>query len=349
MKVLYIYPGVEQGTNDPSRPATQRYGYQHMKSLGISADFIGRDDALPVWLRKSFLGKLIGFKLRHALLFFKARNYDIVFGAALVYLMPLKKIFGGKARYVVLNIELVRMLRANAHRPVRSRIIKTLFKEFSVVICLAHVQKEWLLAQCPFLEGKVHVIPLGADTEFFVSTFESRGNTVLSVGGDSGRDYVTLFKTAELLPSMQFEVICGRRNLVGVPHVPSNVRLYHNMPFAELREKYQSAALIVIATHDDSYTDGADCSGQTVLLDAMASGLPIIATRKAYLADYVREGEDALITDSGNSETLAQTIERLQGDADLRTRLAQNARTRAEKEFSTKAMAEGLASIFTST
>lgn len=345
MKVLYIYPGARPSAS-ADKPSTQLYGYQHLKSLGIAADALGRDDALPAWVQQSFLGKLVGFKLRHAFLFFKARDYDIVFGAALVYPMFFKKIFGGKARYVVLNIELVRMLRANMKRPLRHWLITSLFKEFAAVVCLSTVQKEWLLARCPFLEGRVHMVPLGADTEFYQPVYEGRGNTILSVGGDSGRDYWTLFKAAALMPDTQFEVVCNPRNLVGIPTATSNVRVHYNLPFAELKKKYETASMIIISTHDDSYADGADCSGQTVLLDSMASGIPIIATRKAYLADYVKEGEDALIVDCYKPEQVVAAIGHLQQDKELRIRLAQSARNRAETMFSTRAMAEGLAKIF---
>ena len=344
MNVLYIYPG-SRSVLYADVPDTQLYGFNYLKSLGVNADALGRDDALPDWFKKSWMGKYVGFRLRHFLLFFKSRNYDIVFGPALLYLMPLKKLFGGKARYVALNIELNRIMRGSMNRPLRQRFIVSLLKEFSAIICLSTIQKEWLLTEYPFLRGKVFFVPLGADVKFYQPVYEGRRDFVLSVGRDNGRDYHTLVEVAKRMPDTRFEIVCSPRNLAGINFIPSNVHVFYDLSFAELKEKYQTARMIVITTHDDASILGADCSGQTVLLDAMASGVPIIATRKAYLVDYVREGQDALVVDCYNPEQLVKAIEQLHDDA-LRLKLAKNARARAEHEFSTRAMAEQVSHVF---
>ena len=50
----------------------------------------------------------------------------------------------------------------------------------------------------------------------------------------------------------------------------------------------------VASITSDTFGDGADCSGQIALLHAMAVGLPIVATHKAYLADYVTPNKESL-------------------------------------------------------
>ncbi len=350
--LLYIFPGatpaqVREGTTrHVSRPRTQQYGFEYMASLGIPADAIGRDDALPQRLLHGWLGKALGYRARHLLLYFKTRPYKIVFGAALLYFLPLKKIFGGKGKYVLLNIELARIVRANKERPVRYRLLTLALKQCSAIVCFAAIQKEWLLTECPFLEGNIFVVKLGSDTEFYQAVYEGRNNTVLSVGADTGRDYATLFKAAELLPNTQFDVVCGKHNLVGIESIPQNVQIFFNLPIDELKKKYETAQQIVIATHDDTYTDGADCSGQTVLLDAMACGLPVIATRKAYLEDYVEEGKEAVVVPPYDAHALAERITRLQQEPELRLSLGKAARKKAEESLSLKDMAEDLAVIF---
>ena len=46
---------------------------------------------------------------------------------------------------------------------------------------------------------------------------------------------------------------------------------------------------MVLPTRREGYRYGADCSGQTVLLDAMAMGRPVVASERSTLSDYVRE------------------------------------------------------------
>ena len=348
MRILYIFSGSHKAPS-AGAPDAQLYGLNYLESSDISACAVGRDDGLPVWLYKSWIGGRIDFKLRHALLYFRARSYDLVFGPALIYLIPLKKIFGGKAKYVVLNVELNRILRGCDGHPIRKWFIESLLKEFAAIVCLSTDQKEWLLARYPFLSGKVFFVPFGADTNFYQPVYEGRDDVVLSVGRDNGRDYRTLVEAARLVPHRRFDIVGSPRNLAGIENIPANVRVLHDLSFAELREKYETARLIVISTHDDSSTLGADCSGQTVLLDAMACGLPIVASRKAYLSDYVREGQDALVVDCYNPSRLAEAVELLAEDAPLCRELAQSARARVEREFSVQNMAKNLSRIFKNT
>lgn len=345
MKTLYIFPGSRKAPTEGVSD-TQLYGFNHLAAFGIDASSVARDDALPLSLRQGVLGKRIGFKLRQALLFFTARKYDLVFGPTLLYLMLFKKILGGRAKYVVLNIELNRILRGSKGRPFRAWFIKSLFKEFSGIVCLSTDQKEWLIEHHPFLEGKVFFVPLGADTEFFQPVYEGRNDVVLSVGRDNGRDYRTFLDAAAQMPETKFEIVCSPRNLVGIGSIPSNVRVQYDLSPSELRTKYQTARMIVISTHDDTSTLGADCSGQTVLLDAMASGLPVIMTRKEYISDYVRDGRDVLIVEPYSPAQIVAAIEHLQGDGMLSSSLAKSSRDRAEHEFSTRATAERLSHIF---
>lgn len=69
-----------------------------------------------------------------------------------------------------------------------------------------------------------------------------------------------------------------------------------------------------------------------VILEAMASGLPVIATRVGGIVEMVGEGQPtccALLVPPASSQKLAEAIQRLTSDAALRSRLSLNAVTRA--------------------
>ncbi len=70
------------------------------------------------------------------------------------------------------------------------------------------------------------------------------------------------------------------------------------------------------------------------LLEAMASGLPIAATRAGGIPEVVRDGQDGLLVDCEDPVQLAGAIQRLCHDGDLRTRLGKAARKSAESTFS---------------
>lgn len=71
-----------------------------------------------------------------------------------------------------------------------------------------------------------------------------------------------------------------------------------------------------------------------VVLEAMAMEVPLVATRCGGMQAFGRDGEDMLLVDAGSVAALEGGLVRLASDADLRARLAMNARARVERELS---------------
>jgi glycosyltransferase involved in cell wall biosynthesis len=91
----------------------------------------------------------------------------------------------------------------------------------------------------------------------------------------------------------------------------------------------------------DVYVSTSIREGQPVaLLEAMAHGLPVLATDVGASAETVRHGECGLIVPAGDTTALASALGQLLDDADLRESFGRNARTRVELEYSVKAVAE---------
>jgi glycosyltransferase involved in cell wall biosynthesis len=68
-------------------------------------------------------------------------------------------------------------------------------------------------------------------------------------------------------------------------------------------------------------------------LEAMAAGLPVVASRVGGLAELVVEGETGLLVAPGDVAGLASAIERLVRDPGLRQRLGTAGRARVQSEF----------------
>ena len=79
----------------------------------------------------------------------------------------------------------------------------------------------------------------------------------------------------------------------------------------------QSAKIFVMCSKSEG--------GPRVLLEAMALGLPVIATNVGVVPDVIRDGENGLIT-TGTSEDLAEKIQHLLSNDELCARLGQRAR-----------------------
>lgn len=73
------------------------------------------------------------------------------------------------------------------------------------------------------------------------------------------------------------------------------------------------------------------------MLEALAEGLPVIASRLPGVVEAVRDGEEALLVPPGEPEPLARAIKRLAGDAGLRERLG-SAGKRVSQNYTAEAM-----------
>ena len=78
----------------------------------------------------------------------------------------------------------------------------------------------------------------------------------------------------------------------------------------------------------------------TAAVEAMAAGLPVIATAAGGLVEVVADGETGLLVPPRNPEALANAIRRLLTDESLRRRMGAAARARAFDHFAVKNMVE---------
>jgi glycosyltransferase involved in cell wall biosynthesis len=91
-----------------------------------------------------------------------------------------------------------------------------------------------------------------------------------------------------------------------------------------------------------SLTEGLSNS----LLEAMAAGLPVVATRVGGNPELVVDGEHGLLVPPEDAGALAAAIGRLLDDEALRARLGREARRRVESEFSVERMTATVSGLY---
>jgi len=101
------------------------------------------------------------------------------------------------------------------------------------------------------------------------------------------------------------------------------VHFLGHLPFAALVSEYRNATLFALPTEQEGFG--------IVFLEAMASSLPIVATRVAAVPEVVSDGVTALLANPGDESTFAQMLETLLADATLRKRLRDAGRTHAAR------------------
>jgi glycosyltransferase involved in cell wall biosynthesis len=77
---------------------------------------------------------------------------------------------------------------------------------------------------------------------------------------------------------------------------------------------YRRGGVFVSPTYAEGFSN--------TILEAMASGLPVVSTRAVGVLDCVRDEENGLLVEPGDVDGLAGALDRVLGDAALRERLA---------------------------
>ena len=345
--VSFIFSGSRKKTYEEIKKGessdTQLYGMNHLSSNFTVDSREFSDSRFGKVLQKVF-GRLIDFRMRHFLSFFMVRKSDIVFGASLLYMIPLKKIFGAQGKFILFNISLNRLLNENS-KSIFYGLILWLLKEIDLIVSLSHVQNTALEKTHYISKDKLAFVPLGVDTAFYKPVFTGRSDFILAAGRDNGRDYKTVIEVARRMPEQEFHLVLSPRNLEGIADIPENVKIFYDIPKKEMNKKYAEAAVLLLITHQDNFSDGSDCSGQTVLLESFATGIPVIASRKAYITDYARDKQHLLLVDFYDSSAIIEAMKVIKTSGEA---MARAARAHVEQGFSTTSMGTKLSEVFNS-
>lgn len=100
---------------------------------------------------------------------------------------------------------------------------------------------------------------------------------------------------------------------------------------------YRSASALVLASEKESFG--------RVLVEAMACGVPVIATNVGGIPEVLRGGQDGLLVPPGNPQYLADAISRLFEDTSLRLSLSKASLERASA-FDLPRLVDGMSHLF---
>jgi glycosyltransferase involved in cell wall biosynthesis len=120
-----------------------------------------------------------------------------------------------------------------------------------------------------------------------------------------------------------------------------NVEFVGSVPQERLTEYYNGCSLFVLPSTDP----GRETFG-IVLLEAMACGIPVIATEIAGPAEAIRESGAGLVVPPGNKKMLAEAIIRILGNRDLSASMGIEGRRLAEKKYNWRRIAEQTAALY---
>lgn len=183
----------------------------------------------------------------------------------------------------------------------------------------------------------LHVVRRGVDTDTFHPRFASRQmRERLTQGHPEKKLLVFVGRLAAEKEIHRLRPLMNRRDDVALAIVGDG-------PFrAELEQMFAGTSTLFPGFMEGEELASAFASADAfvfpsvtetlglVILEGMASGLPVVAARSGPTLEQVTDGENGLLFDSGDETSLDHAIHRL-ADADLRTRIRAAARAEAEK------------------
>lgn len=110
------------------------------------------------------------------------------------------------------------------------------------------------------------------------------------------------------------------------------VQLPGPKPQHELRERLANASVFVLSSVPEA--DGGMDNLPTVIMEAMATGLPVVSTRIGGIPEMVVDNETGFLVQPEDAVALAEAIERVTNDGSLGQKLGQAGYERAQKLFS---------------
>jgi glycosyltransferase involved in cell wall biosynthesis len=119
------------------------------------------------------------------------------------------------------------------------------------------------------------------------------------------------------------------------------VTLAGALPHADTLARYAGADVMCLP----SFAEGVP----VVLMEAMARGRPVVATRIAGVPELVQDGVSGLLVTPGRSDELADALARLAADPSLREQLGAKARDKVAQDYEATRSARQLRDLFART
>jgi len=206
------------------------------------------------------------------------------------------------------------------------------------VCCISHFcRSQAMIWTPPERWDRLHIIHCGVDPgEFTVKPHEGRGKRLIFAGRLAAVKGVPILldvvaRLRERTPDLEL-VLAGdgperawiedRARQLGIE---SNVRITGYLPQDGVRAELAASDIFVMS----SFAEGVP----VVLMEAMASGLPVIATRIAGIPELVEDGVSGYLTSPGDADAIAAYTETLLNDGGLRRRMGAAGRLKVETEF----------------
>lgn len=281
-----------------------------------------------------------------------------------VYIPLLRRAFPSKR--LLLNLHSVTFLSRGAIS--RNRLIQA-FQQADAILVNSLALKGVIRRILPGIEEKVMVVPLGVDERRFhpVTEEEKRRLKIKYLGR---ADRPVLLYVGRLIPQKGIHLLleaAGTLHRKGYPFLlliagGSKYGSNRETPYVKKLKKMaeslrHSVRFLPYIDHEKIHplyaaadlflapSIGFEAFG-LVLLEAMASGIPVIASANGGMKEILRHGENGLLFPTGDAGELGKGVERLLLKSDERKRMGEMGRREVEARFTWREVAGRMEEVY---
>ena len=185
--------------------------------------------------------------------------------------------------------------------------------------------------------ARFHRIDNPLSPEFFaIPNLEEEGRLLYAGTIDERKNVIDLLRALDIVRQRMPDVrlrIAGRttnpayyheaQQYVGSHDLGSSVQFLGLLDSAALRDEYALCSAVVLASRQET--------APMAVIEAMAAGKPVVATRVGGVPDLVDDGGSGFLVQLDDVASFAQSVADLLADKDLRHRMGQRARKLAER------------------
>lgn len=219
---------------------------------------------------------------------------------------------------------------------------RQLARQGAVFLCVSSFIRDRVLAM-GFPEERTHVHYIGIDLESTrVRAPDQETPMILHVGRQvamKGTVYVirAFARLAQQIPDVELVIIGDgplRKRMQSLAQslgLAERIRFLGALPHQQVMTWMRKAAMLVLPSVRTR--TGRNEGLGMVLLEAAATGVPMIGSRQGGIPEAIIDGETGLLVSERNDEELAAAMNTLLNDPAMRLHMGQQARTLVERRF----------------
>lgn len=233
------------------------------------------------------------------------------------------------------------------------------YDQFDAIVCvgpgtISHVQQ--------FTSKLLTIIPNGLDTDLFCPRIgelypQTRIYILFSGLLQSAKGIFDAIQAVQtLVKDYKIDVVlqvAGKgqqeqeaRKYVAEHGLAERVVFLGALSKGKMPEFYRGGNILLFPSKQGGLSGRSEESSPYTVLEAMASGLPVVAYRTSALEEHVQDGITGYLVEPGNVALLAKYLRDLCLDTELMRKMGKEARSYCEQNYSQKLMAQRYVNVY---